>query len=465
MPTESSLPLNSVPPHPPDSAILKCSLCGVPNPSATVLVPTSDCIGLSDPDHGERVCLECAALMGVRPVLPAEGGEEQGLERGGLGRVNSRDGVVEDSERISLERAESGRTEDEPVGDQARGAETDTPEPQLSPPPLSDIPPDDLSRPQSTSSSSLASSPSPLPPPPKAILPASSKSETISPIDIWNATRDEGPPHRINQVANLRQPNVCRGSIYPGSVFKGKQTSGRSSYDVEIRFLEVDFANSHLSGYLSIVGLTEAHPHLTTLFTAEIIGPKYGFITGPRYAASEQDDLRHWGRFEQFRRGSTRDDLRGEELFLREVGEDERERDFVFMRMKERFLVPDHSVKDISGASFAGFYYAMIDFGPCLAMPSKSPRTAPQPTDTHQTSTVEPVAPGQNLGDLGRMGRGLRPGAGRKSSGGVKREEPSATGREATIRGYYFHSLNQEPFQELALTHVPQKSCSTWEYR
>lgn len=27
------------------------------------------------------------------------------------------------------------------------------------------------------------------------------------------------------------------------------------------------------------------------------------------------------------------------------------------MRWKEHFLVPDHTIRDISGASFAGFYY------------------------------------------------------------------------------------------------------------
>lgn len=56
--------------------------------------------------------------------------------------------------------------------------------------------------------------------------------------------------------------------------------------------------------------------------------------------------------------------------------------------------------------------------------------------------------------------------------------------REATLRGYYFHSLvcllavlsrfkirglihgqNQEPFQELFLTHVPQKTAGTFEFR
>ncbi|WVQ77363.1 hypothetical protein IAR50_007048 [Cryptococcus sp. DSM 104548] len=469
MPTESTFPPTTLPPTTPDTAILKCSLCGAPNPSSTVLVPTSDCIGLSDPDHGERVCSECAVLMGVRSAaLPVEGRDQQVV-----GQTHERledTEVVEDVVEASSERLGGVRTEDEPGGDLGIGVAADTVEPQRPPLVSSESPPIAPLRPQHIPSSSSPTSPSAsLSSPPKAIPQTGSKPkpETISLIDIWNANRDEGPPHRINQVAKLRQPNVCRCAVYPGSVFKGKQTSGRSSYDVEIRFIEVDFSNSHLSGYLSIVGLTEAHPHLTTLFTAEIIGSQYGFLTGPRYAASEQDDLRHWGRFEQFRRASTRDDLRGEELFLRDPGEEERERDFVFLRMKERFLVPDHSVKDISGASFAGFYYAMIDFAPSLTLPSQTSKPAPRPEDTHQASTypVEPVAPGQSLGDLGRAGRGIRPGAGRKPSGGVKHEEPATTSREATLRGYYFHSLNQEPFQELALTHVPQKSRGTWEYR
>ncbi|KAI9269228.1 vacuolar import/degradation protein Vid24 [Phascolomyces articulosus] len=33
------------------------------------------------------------------------------------------------------------------------------------------------------------------------------------------------------------------------------------------------------------------------------------------------------------------------------------EEDFIYMRWKEHFLVPDHRVNNIDGASFAGFYY------------------------------------------------------------------------------------------------------------
>ena len=146
---------------------------------------------------------------------------------------------------------------------------------------------------------------------------------------------------------------------------------------------DVNFATCTTNGYLSICHLTDAHPHLTTFFSAEIIGPKYGFITGTRFGATEHDDMRHWGRFEQFRRPATRQDMIRPELYLRDPLPDRnrgetkaRERDFVFLRIKEKFLVPDHTVKDISGASFAGFYYAMIDLSPregALDPPPTSP--------------------------------------------------------------------------------------------
>jgi len=44
----------------------------------------------------------------------------------------------------------------------------------------------------------------------------------------------------------------------------------------------------------------------------------------------------------------------------------DRDRGAVFMRWKERFLVPDHRVQDISGASFAGLLYHL----PVLGYPS-----------------------------------------------------------------------------------------------
>lgn len=37
------------------------------------------------------------------------------------------------------------------------------------------------------------------------------------------------------------------------------------------------------------------------------------------------------------------------------------QREHLFMRWKEYFLVPDHRVKTITGASFEGFYYICFD--------------------------------------------------------------------------------------------------------
>lgn len=180
----------------------------------------------------------------------------------------------------------------------------------------------------------------------------------------------ELPPNPLLDVSRLRTPSRGRGNLFPGSLFKGKQTSGRSSYEVEVRIVDVDFTQSTLSGYLSISHLTDNHPQLTTFFSGEIVGEKYGFLTGPRYyaQATEQDDMRHWSRFEKFRK--VRNELRRPALTMSDLeyssGGDGvgRERGFCFMRWKEKFLVPDHTVRDISGASFAGFYYLQLEFEP-----------------------------------------------------------------------------------------------------
>ena len=109
---------------------------------------------------------------------------------------------------------------------------------------------------------------------------------------------------------------------------------------------DVDFSRSHLCGYLRIRGLTEDWPELTTYFDAEIIGSRYGFLTR-NWGASEQEDWVHWARFPAFRH--VKNELEKPHLTMKEA-----DRGAVFMRWKEKFLVPDHRVQDINGASFAG---------------------------------------------------------------------------------------------------------------
>uniref|UniRef100_A0A8C9N1T6 GID complex subunit 4 homolog n=2 Tax=Passeriformes TaxID=9126 RepID=A0A8C9N1T6_SERCA len=115
-------------------------------------------------------------------------------------------------------------------------------------------------------------------------------------------------------------------------------------------FQHVDMENSYLCGYLKIKGLTEEYPTLTTFFEGEIISKKHPFLTR-KWDADEDVDRKHWGKFQafyQYAKTFNSDDFDYEDL---------KNGDYVFMRWKEQFLVPDHTIKDISGASFAGFYY------------------------------------------------------------------------------------------------------------
>jgi glucose-induced degradation protein 4 len=102
----------------------------------------------------------------------------------------------------------------------------------------------------------------------------------------------------------------------------------------------------------AITGLTEDHPSLTTFFEGEIIGSKYTFITQhPEWGSNEKVDRQHWGRFQAYKplsKHTSRPDL---------ATKDWMQKEHLFMRWKEYFLVPDHRVRTISGASFEGFYY------------------------------------------------------------------------------------------------------------
>ena len=99
-------------------------------------------------------------------------------------------------------------------------------------------------------------------------------------------------------------------------------------------------------------GLTEDHPSLTTYFEGEIIGSKYTFITQhPEWGSNEKVDRQHWARFPAYKplsKYSSRPEM---------VTKDWMHKEHLFMRWKEYFLVPDHRVRTISGASFEGFYY------------------------------------------------------------------------------------------------------------
>jgi glucose-induced degradation protein 4 len=101
-----------------------------------------------------------------------------------------------------------------------------------------------------------------------------------------------------------------------------------------------------------LLGLTEDHPTLTTYFEGEIIGSKYTFLTQhEHWGSNDKVDLQHWAKFSAFR--PFQKAARKGHFHIPHLAQ----RDNIFMRWKEHFLVPDHRVRTISGASFEGFYY------------------------------------------------------------------------------------------------------------
>ncbi|KAJ3578176.1 hypothetical protein NPX13_g2391 [Xylaria arbuscula] len=157
----------------------------------------------------------------------------------------------------------------------------------------------------------------------------------------------EYPPSMGFDYSNIRiLPLAPSSYLRAGSKFHGTQQSERQVYDVQVEIKYVDLHESFLC-------LTEDNPTLTTYFEGEIIGSRYDFLTKhDGWGATEKIDLNHWGKFSAFRPYS-KQVRKGVAVSIPNLAQ----RENIFMRWKEHFLVPDHRVTSLNGASFEGFYY------------------------------------------------------------------------------------------------------------
>ncbi|XP_065899381.1 glucose-induced degradation protein 4 homolog [Dysidea avara] len=137
-------------------------------------------------------------------------------------------------------------------------------------------------------------------------------------------------------------------SLHAGGRFTGYQQSRGNKCDVEVILKHVDNDNHYLCGYLKIQGLTD--DTFMTFFEGEIISKDHPFLTR-KWEADAGVDKDHWGKFSGFKNFASR--FNDDSFSYDEVEKS----DYIFMRWKELFLVPDHKVADISGTSYAGFYY------------------------------------------------------------------------------------------------------------
>lgn len=180
-------------------------------------------------------------------------------------------------------------------------------------------------------------------------------------VDTREEVTANRAPQRSNALAVAAPSRLFAkslGVLQPGSTFVGKQTNKDQSYNVKVEIKHVDLAESLVCGYLHIDNLTSFCPTLTTYFEGEVIsGPsgKYSFHTR-KWDTDEEIDRVHWEKFPSFAPYVTT--FNSDDFQYDPFGKDE---GYLFMRWKEMFLVPDHRVESVLGASFAGFYYICFD--------------------------------------------------------------------------------------------------------
>lgn len=78
---------------------------------------------------------------------------------------------------------------------------------------------------------------------------------------------------------------------------------------------------------------------------------RHSFKTG-KWGAADAHDAEHWDKFAGFAEQDLHSKFREPDFVY-----DFASSDHIFMRWKEHFMVGDHRVESIRGASFAGFYY------------------------------------------------------------------------------------------------------------
>ncbi|KAL8959160.1 MAG: hypothetical protein Q9193_003928 [Seirophora villosa] len=186
-------------------------------------------------------------------------------------------------------------------------------------------------------------------PPPSDIhgLPRHPSDDTTSHIILPPAIQQIPGPAAIRQTSlSSRSGAQIRryGRIDPMRLLENRRHAYPSPLQVVLK--------AKLTFCSNLPGLTADHPTLTTYFEGEIIGPKYTFQTRhPSWGATDKTDMQHWARFPAWRplaKQAKKPDFHYKNFAQREN---------IFMRWKESFLVPDHRVREISGASFEGFYY------------------------------------------------------------------------------------------------------------
>eukprot|EP00056_Hartaetosiga_gracilis_P007953 m.114185 g.114185 ORF g.114185 m.114185 type:complete len:192 (-) comp12813_c1_seq3:1051-1626(-) len=138
--------------------------------------------------------------------------------------------------------------------------------------------------------------------------------------------------------------------LFSGCSFSGTQKSERYEFPLKAHFEVVDFEQKSLCGILSIENLTPHLPQLQTYFDVDLVTSHKEFET-TEFFSTRKNDIEHWTRLPGFHM----------EYIDTEDAFDFKTNRYIYMRWKERFLIPHDEEQDLRGASFEGFYFVCFD--------------------------------------------------------------------------------------------------------
>ncbi|KAK6089589.1 hypothetical protein P3W45_001471 [Vairimorpha bombi] len=131
--------------------------------------------------------------------------------------------------------------------------------------------------------------------------------------------------------------------LVDGAVYSGEQLSTSGSFKIEMKIDKIDMLEERMCGTFSIYNLTSENDKLSTYYESAIIGNKHSFYN--KYEDKETDEL-HWRMFPEWKT----EILKNKEYDIKKSG-------FLYLRMKELFILPDPNVESVEGASIEGYYY------------------------------------------------------------------------------------------------------------
>lgn len=132
-------------------------------------------------------------------------------------------------------------------------------------------------------------------------------------------------------------------ALESGARYSGEQLTNGGSFRIEMIVDIVDTEQEFVCGTFEIHNISDRHELLTTYFEGEIVGNIYPFT---REACSVANpDIIHWRLFPEWKR----EYMDGAYSIA--------DSDFLYIKIKELFLLPDPMRTAVPGASIDGHYY------------------------------------------------------------------------------------------------------------